>query len=135
MKEPTIDRQRTVVIVEPPLRGWAITDAWPCVRNTLAIDHHHPVCPLTFLGFSNRTAPFFALTSWASSTNLTWSVLTTTSVPHNSVHRRSALTMSMVVKFPVSSFWKAMLFASVPIWLRPHGDLRSSIPLHARPAK
>jgi hypothetical protein len=29
-------------------------------RNTLAVDHHHPLRPLTPLGFSNRTAPFFA---------------------------------------------------------------------------
>jgi len=29
-------------------------------RNTLAVDHHHPLRPLTPLGFSDSTAPFFA---------------------------------------------------------------------------
>src|SRR5215472_9739732 len=29
-------------------------------RNTLAVDHHHPLRPLTPLGFSDSVAPFFA---------------------------------------------------------------------------
>jgi len=29
-------------------------------RNTLAVDHHHPLRPLTPLGFSDSSAPFFA---------------------------------------------------------------------------
>ncbi len=29
-------------------------------RNTLAVDHHHPIRPLAPLGFSDRAAPFFA---------------------------------------------------------------------------
>jgi hypothetical protein len=29
-------------------------------RNTLAVDHHHPLRPLAPLGFSDSTAPFFA---------------------------------------------------------------------------
>src|SRR2546428_2328002 len=29
-------------------------------RNTLAADHHHPLCPLAPLGFSDSCAPFFA---------------------------------------------------------------------------
>lgn len=29
-------------------------------RNTLAVDHHHPLCPLAPLGFSDPCAPFFA---------------------------------------------------------------------------
>ena len=29
-------------------------------RNTLAVDHHHPLRPLTPLGFSDSIAPFFA---------------------------------------------------------------------------
>jgi len=29
-------------------------------RNTLAIDHHHPLCTLAPLGFADACAPFFA---------------------------------------------------------------------------
>ena len=29
-------------------------------RNTLAVDHHHPLRAFTFFGFSNASAPFFA---------------------------------------------------------------------------
>jgi hypothetical protein len=29
-------------------------------RNTAAVDHHHPLCPLAPLGFSDSAAPFFA---------------------------------------------------------------------------
>src|SRR5205085_7077897 len=29
-------------------------------RNTLAVDHHHPLCALALLGFSDAGAPFFA---------------------------------------------------------------------------
>jgi hypothetical protein len=29
-------------------------------RNTVAIDHHHPLCTLAPLGFSDSSAPFFA---------------------------------------------------------------------------
>jgi hypothetical protein len=29
-------------------------------RNTRAVDHHHPLCPLAPLGFSHSGAPFFA---------------------------------------------------------------------------
>ena len=29
-------------------------------RNTLAVDHHHPLCALAFLGFSDASAPFLA---------------------------------------------------------------------------
>jgi len=29
-------------------------------RNTLAVDHHHPLCALALLGFSNAGAPFLA---------------------------------------------------------------------------
>ena len=29
-------------------------------RNTLAVDHHHPLCALSLFGFSNARAPFFA---------------------------------------------------------------------------
>jgi len=29
-------------------------------RNTLAIDHHHPLCTLAALGFADSSAPFFA---------------------------------------------------------------------------
>src|SRR5208283_151560 len=29
-------------------------------RNTLAIDHHHPLCTLAPLGFADASAPFFA---------------------------------------------------------------------------
>src|SRR3984893_18368291 len=29
-------------------------------RNTAAVDHHHPLCPLDPLGFSDSAAPFFA---------------------------------------------------------------------------
>jgi hypothetical protein len=29
-------------------------------RNTRAVDHHHPLCPLAPLGFSHSVAPFFA---------------------------------------------------------------------------
>jgi hypothetical protein len=29
-------------------------------RNTLAVDHHHPLCSFALFGFSNASAPFFA---------------------------------------------------------------------------
>src|SRR5215469_9367097 len=31
-----------------------------CQRNTLAVDHHHPLCALSTLGFADSVAPFLA---------------------------------------------------------------------------
>jgi len=100
MKEPMIDRQRTVVahgqasVIAQPLKGALLDprrlyrrlalaacavlyDAERSVRcradfnfrrrcrvkvvsqtNTLAVDHHHPLRPLTPLGFSTAQPPF-----------------------------------------------------------------------------
>lgn len=40
--------------------GGRCAGKFACHRNTLAVDHHHPLCSLSFLGGSDSVAPFFA---------------------------------------------------------------------------
>ena len=58
MPTPYADRRQRR-LDEPDLRrGSRVKEV--SQRNTLAVDHHHPLRPLAPLGFADSTAPFFA---------------------------------------------------------------------------
>src|SRR5262245_6157371 len=91
-------------------------------RNTLAVDHHHPLCALATLGFANPGAPFLPGAKLPSMKHSVQSkVACSSNSERNARHRRSQM--------PCSSHWTKRFQQVLPLIPNSRGTSRQRAPV------